>query len=112
MADVEQGWRFEGAPVRERLRRHARLLLVASLLVGALQSTPVMYWGWVVGRITYDDRVPFRFQGHRFDFLIVVDMAWLETPQGLRESVRGLRVVERTDRYAVFDLRGRDAGTN
>jgi 4-amino-4-deoxy-L-arabinose transferase-like glycosyltransferase len=76
-----------------------------ALVVADQLRTPVMYWGWVVGDAWEDlDRDPPPYQ---YDFLIVVGLSPLETQKGLRDFSRGLPVVARTSRYAIFDLRGR-----
>jgi hypothetical protein len=79
-----------------------------ALVVDDQLKTPVMYWGWVVGEawdLAYHDPPPWT-EPDQDDFLIVVGLSPLETHQGLRDFARGLPVVARTSRYAIFDLRG------
>jgi hypothetical protein len=52
------------------------------------------------------DPFPGRIDTARAEFLIVVEMSELETEKRLRALTRRLPVVERTDRYAIFDVRG------
>jgi 4-amino-4-deoxy-L-arabinose transferase-like glycosyltransferase len=79
--------------------------------------SPISYWGWMVGVYWYvptpDQDLP--TSGEPFsdvidpaksEYLIVVEMTELETEPRLRAFTRALPVVERTSRYAVFDLRG------
>jgi 4-amino-4-deoxy-L-arabinose transferase-like glycosyltransferase len=79
--------------------------------------SPISYWGWIAGRYWYPptpdqdlpasgNPFPARIDPPKTDFLIVVDMNELKTEKRLRSFTRDLPVVERTDRYAVFDLRG------
>jgi 4-amino-4-deoxy-L-arabinose transferase-like glycosyltransferase len=72
-------------------------------------STPAMYWGWIVGRSWEfpDDRLPAHLAGQRWDFLVVVGEGFLKTSRGLREFTRTVPILAKTERYAVFDLRGR-----
>ncbi len=83
--------------------------------------SPISYWGWMVGRYWYPptpaqdlpasaDPFPSRIDAAKADFLIVVEMSELETEERLRAFTRELPVVERTERYAIFDLRGGRAG--
>jgi hypothetical protein len=74
-------------------------------------STPSMYWGWIVGRsweLEYASP-PSWIRPEEADFLVVVGVGQFEASQGLRVFVRGLAVVARTSRFAIFDLRGASA---
>jgi 4-amino-4-deoxy-L-arabinose transferase-like glycosyltransferase len=79
--------------------------------------SPISYWGWIDGRYWYPptpaqdltasgNPFPARIDPAKADFLIVVEMSELETEKRLRAFTRELPIVEGTDRYAVFDLRG------
>jgi 4-amino-4-deoxy-L-arabinose transferase-like glycosyltransferase len=79
--------------------------------------SPITYWAWIDGRYWYpptpaqdlpasSNPFPGRIDAAKAEFLIVVDMDELETEKRLRAFTRDLPVVERTDRYAIFDLRG------
>jgi 4-amino-4-deoxy-L-arabinose transferase-like glycosyltransferase len=78
-----------------------------ALVVDDQLRTPVMYWGWIVGE-AWDLANDKPAHPEEADFLIVVGLGPLETHQGLRAFARGLPVVARTSRYAIFDLRGRN----
>jgi 4-amino-4-deoxy-L-arabinose transferase-like glycosyltransferase len=88
-----------------------------AIVVDVRLRSPISYWGWIVGRYWYpptpardlpESGDPFRpgIDPAEFDFLVVVEMSELETEPRLRAFTRDLPVVERTSRYAVFDLRG------
>jgi hypothetical protein len=82
-----------------------------AIVVDTELSTPSMYWGWIVGRsweLGYASPPPW-IRPEEADFLIVVGVEQFETSKGLRKFVRGLPVVARTSRYAIFDLRGESA---
>jgi hypothetical protein len=79
--------------------------------------SPISYWGWMVGKYWYPptpaqdlpatgDPFPERIDPEKLSFLIVIEVSELETERRLRAFTRDLSVVERTSRYAVFDLRG------
>jgi 4-amino-4-deoxy-L-arabinose transferase-like glycosyltransferase len=75
-------------------------------------GTPAMYWGWIVAKnweLDYNERLPPWIDRAKEDFLVVVGVSQLETARGLHDFVRGLPVVARTRRYAIFDLRPRTA---
>jgi 4-amino-4-deoxy-L-arabinose transferase-like glycosyltransferase len=87
-----------------------------ALVVDVRLISPISYWGWIVARYWYEptpeqdlgasrNRLPGGIDPAQFDFLIVVDVSELESERRLRGFTRGLPVVERTGRYAVFDLR-------
>jgi 4-amino-4-deoxy-L-arabinose transferase-like glycosyltransferase len=88
-----------------------------ALVVDERLKSPIMYWGWLVGDYWYPptraqdlptlgDPYPHWVEPAESTFLIVIDMAELQTERRLRTFTRNLRVVARTSRYAVFDLRG------
>jgi len=81
-----------------------------AMIVDRELGTPAIYWGWIVGHGwdlgAYPRTPP---DPAKFDFLVVEGVDQLATAQGLRHFVRGLPVVARTSRYAIFDLRGRYA---
>ena len=89
--------------IGERTNHTTRAIVVDNEL-----STPVMYWGWLVGRSWEfpDDHLPPHLAAQRWDYLIVVGEDYLETSRGLREFTNAVPVVAKTDRYAIFDLRG------
>ena len=67
-----------------------------------------MYWGWIVGEeweLDYNEDLPPWIDRAEKDFLVVVGNDQLEHP-GLSAFARGRRIVARTGRYTVFDLRG------
>jgi 4-amino-4-deoxy-L-arabinose transferase-like glycosyltransferase len=79
--------------------------------------SPISYWGWMVGNYWYPptpaqdlptsgDPFPAWIDAAESEYLIVVEVSELETEPRLRAFTRALPVVERTSRYAVFDLRG------
>jgi hypothetical protein len=79
-----------------------------AIIVDRQLATPSMYWGWIVGRnweLDYNETLPPWLDGDDFDYLVVVGVDQLDNSAGLRRFARGLRVVERTDRFAVFALR-------
>jgi 4-amino-4-deoxy-L-arabinose transferase-like glycosyltransferase len=78
-----------------------------AIVVDPELSTPLMYWGWLVGKaweLEYDEP-PAWIEPEDADFLIVVGTSQFEKSSGLRAYVRGRRVVARTSRYAIFELR-------
>jgi hypothetical protein len=98
--------------IGEVTRHTTRALVVDERLI-----SPISYWGWIVGRYWYlptpdedlphsDDRSLPGVDRADFDFLIVTAMTELGTEPRLRGLARELPIVERTSRYAVFDLRG------
>jgi hypothetical protein len=79
--------------------------------------SPITYWAWIDGHYWYPptpaqdlpasgNPFPRRIDAAKSDFLIVMEMSELKTEKRLRAFTRGLPVVERTARYAIFDLRG------
>jgi 4-amino-4-deoxy-L-arabinose transferase-like glycosyltransferase len=77
----------------------------------------ICYWGWMVGRYWYepspaqdlpvsDGPLPPGIDPRQYSFLIVMETSELRTEPELRRFTRRLPVVARTDRYAIFDLRG------
>jgi 4-amino-4-deoxy-L-arabinose transferase-like glycosyltransferase len=77
----------------------------------------ICYWGWIVGRYWYEPSpardlpvsngpLPPGIDPRQYSFLIVMDVSELRTEPELRRFTRTLRVVARTNRYAIFDLRG------
>lgn len=72
-------------------------------------STPAMYWGWIVGRTWEfpDGPLPAHLAEQRWDYLVVVGPAALESARGLRDLAADLPTVAKTDDFVVFDLRGR-----
>jgi hypothetical protein len=79
--------------------------------------SPITYWGWIDGHYWYPpapaqdlpasgNPFPRRIDAAKAQYLIVVDINELETEKRLRAFTRELPVVERTARYAIFDLRG------
>ncbi|MDQ3993470.1 MAG: glycosyltransferase family 39 protein [Actinomycetota bacterium] len=88
-----------------------------AIYVDMLLRSPISYWGWIVGSYWYPptpaqdlpasaDPFPSWIDAAKADFLIVVETSELETEKRLRAFIRHLPVVERTERYAIFDLRG------
>ena len=85
-----------------------------ALVVDAQLSSPLAYWGWVVGNDweLFYDRPPPWARPEQADFLIVVGgfgADALKNHAGLREYTRGLRVFARTSDSVVFDLRRRNS---
>jgi hypothetical protein len=79
--------------------------------------SPITYWAWIDGHYWYapspaqdlpasGNPLPRRIDAAKAEFLIVMEMSELKTEKRLRAFTRGLPVVERTARYAIFDLRG------
>jgi 4-amino-4-deoxy-L-arabinose transferase-like glycosyltransferase len=83
-----------------------------AIVVDQELSTPVMYWGWIVGRIWEfpDGPLPDHLAEGNWDYLIVVGRSFLQTSQGLRDFTRPLPIVAQNERYAIFDLSGRKLG--
>lgn len=88
-----------------------------AIVVDVRLRSPISYWGWMVGRYWYPptpaqdlpssgDPFPSWIDPASAEYLVVVDVSELETEQRLRAFVRDLPVVAKTDRYAIFDLRG------
>jgi 4-amino-4-deoxy-L-arabinose transferase-like glycosyltransferase len=83
-------------------------------------GSPITYWGWIDGYYWYSPTPvqdlpasgnPFptwidAARAEKAEYLIVVETSELATEKRLSAFTRGLPVVERTPRYAVFDLRG------
>jgi 4-amino-4-deoxy-L-arabinose transferase-like glycosyltransferase len=93
-----------------------------AIVIDVRLMSPISYWGWMIGHYWYPptpaedlgepgDRFPLGIDPAEFDFLIVVEMSELESEPELRAFTRDLPVVERTSRYAVFDLRSGRAVT-
>jgi hypothetical protein len=84
-----------------------------ALVVDDQLSSPLMYWGWVVGdewELAYSSPPPWAHP-ERADFLIVVGQFGryaLASHEGLREYIRGLPVYARTTDSVIFDLRSRN----
>ena len=79
-----------------------------AIVVDAKLAQPIMYWGWIVGEeweLDYNEDLPPWIDRAEKDFLVVVGNDQLEHP-GLSAFARGRRIVARTGRYTVFDLRG------
>jgi hypothetical protein len=85
-----------------------------ALVVDDQLSSPLAYWGWVVGddwELFYDRPPPWA-RPERAEFLIVVGEFGanaLMNHAALREYTRGLRVFARTSDSVVFDLRSRNS---
>lgn len=88
-----------------------------AVIVDERLRTPAMYYGWIVGHYWYQptpdqdlpasgDPFPGWIDPARAAYLVVVDVAELRTEHRLRAITSNLPVVARTDRYAVFDVRG------
>lgn len=88
-----------------------------AIVVDVRLRSPISYWGWMVGRYWYPptpaedlprsgDPFPSWIDPATAEFLVVMEVSELETEPRLRSFVRSLPVVARTDRFAVFDLRG------
>lgn len=88
-----------------------------AIYVDLRNRNPISYWGWMVGRYWYPptpaqdlpaSAYPFesRIDAAAAEYLIVIEMTELQTEERLRAFVRHLPVVERNERYAIFDLRG------
>jgi 4-amino-4-deoxy-L-arabinose transferase-like glycosyltransferase len=82
-----------------------------AIIVNPTLGHPVMYWGWIVGQ-EWDleqPTLPSGIDPSTKDYLIVVDNGSLESSPGLRAFARGRPVVDRTDDFTVFALRGPSA---
>jgi 4-amino-4-deoxy-L-arabinose transferase-like glycosyltransferase len=88
-----------------------------AVIVDERLRTPAMYWGWIVAQYWYEptpaqdlppsgNPFPRRIDSEQASYLVVTDMSELRSERRLRTFVRGLPVVARTGRFAVFDLRG------
>jgi 4-amino-4-deoxy-L-arabinose transferase-like glycosyltransferase len=67
-----------------------------SIIVDRELGTPAMFWGWIVTKaweIDYTDRPPPWIHPERADYLIVTDLAALDTHRGLRDLAARLPVV-------------------
>lgn len=87
-----------------------------ALVVDEQLSTPLMYWGWIVGEdweLGHQSPPPW-VHPERDDYLVVVGAFGaqaLESHDGLRRFTRGLPVVARTSGFTIFDLRPRNRAT-
>ena len=79
-----------------------------AIVVDDRLSTPLMYWGWIVGEaweLDYNSEPPSWIDVEAAEYLVVVGTHQLATSDGLRRFVRGRPVVARTARLAIYDLR-------
>jgi hypothetical protein len=78
-----------------------------AIVVSGELRTPALYWGWMVGdEWDLGDNPHAPPDPAEHDFLVVEGVDQFDSSPGLRSFTRGLPVVARTSRYAVFDLRG------
>jgi 4-amino-4-deoxy-L-arabinose transferase-like glycosyltransferase len=84
-----------------------------ALVVDEQLTTPLNYWGWVLGEDweLFHESPPPWTHPERDDFLVVVGAFGaqaLESHDGLRRFTRGLPVVAQTSGFTIFDLRARN----
>jgi 4-amino-4-deoxy-L-arabinose transferase-like glycosyltransferase len=88
-----------------------------AVIVDERLRAPAMYWGWIIGHYWYPptpgqdlpasgDPFPAWVDAAQAAYVIVVGPGELSTERRLRSLTGNLPVVERTDRYVVFDARG------
>jgi hypothetical protein len=88
-----------------------------ALIVDPELRTPAMYWGWIVGKAWYQPTAgqdlpatgnpfPVWVDPAQVGYLVIMDVSELRSEPRLRSMIRGLAVLARTARYAVFDARG------